>query len=1057
MRKHFATLLVVSAALVSQHFAAHSGFAESSELASPSGSAVNRVLSLDGKTGYMQVADSESLHSFREAITVEAWIKAASFYVGDGQVNSILRKNIASGAENFLLRFRTLDGEPLAEMNPGVRVGIVQAPYEFTTGTWYHLAGTYDGKAITVYVNGVKVKSQPFSGPMYIDKSDLFIGKGDPEFSFGEYLHGLLDEIRLWNLARSPEQVRSSMNTPLTGKEPGLVLYMNFDDGTARDLSPNGNNGTLHEKAAIVEQPRPTVRIPEGQTAESEEGAGLTTERHPEVPSVFADVQPDRYIIPTQLPQTRYSISANFDTSNNRLEGREEIYISNPSIPLKRLVIDRPSSSGKVKILYQGSPIRSYVTGEYGISQRQMLIELPQVIEPGGSMTLEIEFDLALRLDAITKLTGWFPRLWWGRDVSDDFEVKINPPGEYLIATSGVFDMSRNCYVANGCRQFGLVLMKDLKVLKTKSGDTEIYSYFDEESRECVEFTHQTAVDVINFYREWLGFYPHKALHIVPGGLSHPAGGYPVATAIVGIHGQKQFASAPKSHWQFITAHEIGHQYWIEHVLEAPDTFWLMIGLGVYADRAFMLARGYGDEHERNMIKRYIQGTREILDTRMDRLPEDMKDVDFDYNNVVNHGKGFGVISALACTMGKDTFDSAYKRCLEEFKGRTLDVHDFQRVCEEESGQTLNWFFDQWVRTSRYLSYEIASHETASKEGCYVTTARVKKLGTLSMPAPVTATFEDGASQCLYTDRLLDECTLVFTSQTPLKQIKLDAHNELPLVVPPPDPVIAQLKKAIEGLDFTGEGNKALQIFDRVKKIKLEGADFPWFGLGMHLYDEKHDQEALEAFQNESKQSPESFIGFVWQGHIHDLMNHREEALKCYQKALAMNPRTWVRHDQWGMKIDRSWIEKRIESPFQRPDPTLISLKNRIATLEWTGEGEKALQIVNELKSIKLDDADFPWGKLGLCLYDGKHYEEALQVFRNDFEQQTKTNSPYAFGSLVWQGHLYDLMDQRDKALECYERALGMKPESQVRHDQYGLKVDLDWIKARLKSPFQRD
>jgi tetratricopeptide (TPR) repeat protein len=338
-----------------------------------------------------------------------------------------------------------------------------------------------------------------------------------------------------------------------------------------------------------------------------------------------------------------------------------------------------------------------------------------------------------------------------------------------------------------------------------------------------------------------------------------------------------------------------------------------------------------------------------------------------------------------------------------------------------------------------------------------VTTAKVRKLGTLSMPVPVTATFEDGSSQCLYTDRLLDECTLVFTSQMPLKEIKLDAHNELPLVVPPPDPIIAQLKKAIHDLDFTGEGNKALQIFDEVKNIKLDGVEFPWFRLGMLLYDERHNQEALQAFQNESKQNPEGFIAFVWQGHIHDLMNHRDEALKCYKEALALNPRTWLRHDQWGMKIDRSWIEKRIESPFQRSDPTIISLKDRIGSLEWTGEGEKALQIFNELKNIKLDDADFPWGKLGLCLYDGKHYEEALQVFRNDFEQETKANSPYAFGSLVWQGHLYDLMDQRDKALECYERALEMKPESEVRHDQYGLKIDLDWIKERLKSPFQRD
>lgn len=269
MRRYFTIVVVVLAGLVSQHFAAHSGFAESSEPARPSEPTVNRALSLDGKTGYMQVMDSESLHSFKEAITIEAWIKAASFYAGNGQVNSIVRKSIAPGGENFLLRFRIVDGEPLAEMNPGLRIGILQAFHEFATGTWYHLAGTYDGKAITIYVNGVKVKSDRFSGPMTIDKSDLFIGKGDPDFSSGEYFHGELDEIRIWNVARSQKEIEGAMNAPLTGKEQGLVAYWNFDDGTAKDVSSHGNDGRLCDGARIEETPRPTAVVPGEETPET--------------------------------------------------------------------------------------------------------------------------------------------------------------------------------------------------------------------------------------------------------------------------------------------------------------------------------------------------------------------------------------------------------------------------------------------------------------------------------------------------------------------------------------------------------------------------------------------------------------------------------------------------------------------------------------------------------------------------------------------------------------------------------------------------------------------
>ena len=228
-------------------------------------SAVNRVLSLDGEEDYVHVADSQSLHSFSNAITIEVWLKASSFYAEDGYINSIIRKSITQGVENFFLRFRNVAGKPMVEMSIGYDIETMRAPYEFAVGTWYHLAGTYDGSAITVFANGVSIKSENVSGPPYIDKSDLFIGRGDPEFSFGEYFHGELEEIRIWNVARSPEEILAAMNNTLTGKEEGLVAYWNFDDGTAKDLSGHGNDGVLNGDAQIVESPHPASLAPQGK------------------------------------------------------------------------------------------------------------------------------------------------------------------------------------------------------------------------------------------------------------------------------------------------------------------------------------------------------------------------------------------------------------------------------------------------------------------------------------------------------------------------------------------------------------------------------------------------------------------------------------------------------------------------------------------------------------------------------------------------------------------------------------------------------------------------
>lgn len=220
-------------------------------------SSANRVLSLDGRDDCLQVAASQSLNSFKSAITIEVWLKASSFYAENGIVNTIIRKNIANGGENFFIRFRKISGKSVVQMSIGYDIETLGVPYEFSTDTWYHLAGTFDGSTMTVFVNGVNIISEKVSGPVYIDNSDLFIGKGDPEFSSGEYFNGALDEIRIWNVARSQEEIRAAMNVSLTGKEEGLVVYWNFDDDTARDLTGHGNDGILQGDAQIVESALP--------------------------------------------------------------------------------------------------------------------------------------------------------------------------------------------------------------------------------------------------------------------------------------------------------------------------------------------------------------------------------------------------------------------------------------------------------------------------------------------------------------------------------------------------------------------------------------------------------------------------------------------------------------------------------------------------------------------------------------------------------------------------------------------------------------------------------
>jgi hypothetical protein len=64
----------------------------------------------------------------------------------------------------------------------------------------------------------------------------------------GHYFLGAVDEIRIWNVVRTPTELQSNMHTRLAGNEPGLVGYWRFDEPgvtTAVDTSPTLANAAL--------------------------------------------------------------------------------------------------------------------------------------------------------------------------------------------------------------------------------------------------------------------------------------------------------------------------------------------------------------------------------------------------------------------------------------------------------------------------------------------------------------------------------------------------------------------------------------------------------------------------------------------------------------------------------------------------------------------------------------------------------------------------------------------------------------------------------------------
>jgi hypothetical protein len=203
------------------------------------------ALLFDGDNDYLSVADSASLR-ITGPMTIEAWIKRSAI----GVQHSIAEKYGCPGAaptvggyafrvdSNDKLTLWTLD-----DCNGGANAA---GGTSLQSNTWYHVAGVFDGSAIRVYVNGVQDGATMTSHNPKTGNTPLRLGARGNDMATG--FNGVIDEVRLWNVARTATQIAQNMNQRLTGNEAGLAAYWQCDEGaglTANDLTPNGNTATL--------------------------------------------------------------------------------------------------------------------------------------------------------------------------------------------------------------------------------------------------------------------------------------------------------------------------------------------------------------------------------------------------------------------------------------------------------------------------------------------------------------------------------------------------------------------------------------------------------------------------------------------------------------------------------------------------------------------------------------------------------------------------------------------------------------------------------------------
>ena len=202
----------------------------------------NNALSFDGSNDYV---DCGTINLSGSALTFEAWVRPVAFQSASPFISSIMGEEASGNAA--LIRFG--DGVLSTNNKPQfvLRIGGSEAKLwgstALSTNAWYHLAATYDGSYMRIYVNGKEDASQSQSGDFTANAAFWIAG-----INSSRYLNGQMDDVRVWNVARSAENIRANMHRELQGNETGLVAYYKMDTGTgttASDSSGSGNDGAL--------------------------------------------------------------------------------------------------------------------------------------------------------------------------------------------------------------------------------------------------------------------------------------------------------------------------------------------------------------------------------------------------------------------------------------------------------------------------------------------------------------------------------------------------------------------------------------------------------------------------------------------------------------------------------------------------------------------------------------------------------------------------------------------------------------------------------------------
>lgn len=262
------------------------------------------------------------------------------------------------------------------------------------------------------------------------------------------------------------------------------------------------------------------------------------------------------------------------------------------------------------------------------------------------------------------------------------------------------------------------------------------------------------AAKVIQTYSRDFGMYAWPKIIIAD---ARDGMEYPMLTLDGGIYNLRQ---------QYLLAHEIGHM-WFYGMIGSNETYRAMMDEGF---TQFLTVWSLDDIlgpthcHYDPEINRpqYIEKHLYDRDHRYERLyypylkqvhrsyDHQLNTHSSQFNGAVRHGGGYGLVYYktgvmlynLKYVLGDELFKSAMQHYFDKWKMKHPYPEDFRQSIIEFTRIDLNWFFDQWIETDKFIDYSI--HQVKTQKGNSSIT--LKREGRMQMPVDLMVIMENGDS-----------------------------------------------------------------------------------------------------------------------------------------------------------------------------------------------------------------------------------------------------------------------------------------------------------------------